>query len=43
MSVSIGKNYDMLKRKYKIDLNKANFRLIGAYKVQFAGPISFLL
>ena len=33
----------MLKRKYKIDLNKANFRQLEAYKVQFAGLGSFYL
>lgn len=31
----------MLKRKYKIDLNKANFRQLEAHKVQFCGPGSF--
>lgn len=28
----------MLERKYKIDLNKANFRQLQAHKVQFEGP-----
>ncbi len=33
----------MLERKYKIDLNKANFRQLQAHKVQFAGPGLFTL